>query len=352
MHFESPLAFLLLLLIPVLIYIKYSRHGNGSIRFSSLGNARKATKSFRQKIIMLPDIVRIAALILLITALARPQTGREQIREVSKGIAIEMVVDRSSSMGAEQDYKGERLNRLEVVKRVFEEFVMGGSDDLDGRPNDLIGMIVFARYADTVCPLTLAHGALPAFLKSVNLVKAGGEEDGTAIGDAIALAAARLKKAEDSLKQQKNDADRYEIKSKIIILLSDGENNSGKRTPEQAAEMAGEWGIKIYSIAIGGGEAVRSIQTPFGTYKIPSMQRVDTATLRMAAEKTGGFFREADNAESLIDIYKEIDSMEKSEIESIRFVDYRESFFWPALAGFILIIFEIILRNTIFRRIP
>ena len=351
MHFESPMAFLLLLILPVLIYVKFFRTKRGSIRFSSVGNAARATRSFRQRFIRLPDIIRIAALIILITALARPQTGREQIREVSKGVAIEMVVDRSSSMSQELEYKGENLTRLEVVKKVFEKFVLGGSDDLDGRPNDLIGMIVFARYPDTICPLTLAHGALPAFLKNVNLVQTR-EEDGTAIGDALALAAARLKTAEKSLKEQKEGTDKYQIKSKVIVLLSDGENNFGKRTPMQAAELAKEWGIKIYAIAIGGGEAVTSIQTPFGTYKVPSRQRVDTSSLKAIADKTGGFFREADNAEALIDIYKEIDAMEKSEIESIRFVDYRESFLWLALAGFILIICEVISRNTFFRRIP
>lgn len=351
MHFESPLAFLLLLILPILIYVNFFRIKRGSIRFSSIGNAAKASKSFRQKLIRLPDIIRIISFILLITALARPQTGREQIREVSKGVAIEMVVDRSSSMGAEQEYKGENLNRLEVVKRVFENFVLGGSNNLDGRPNDLIGMIVFARYPDTICPLTLAHGALPAFLKNVNIVQTR-DEDGTAIGDALALAAARLKKAEESLMEQKEGVKNYEIKSKVIVLLSDGENNFGKRTPLQAAELAREWGIKIYAIAIGGGEAVTSIQTPFGTYKVPSRQRVDTSTLKTIAQKTGGFFREANNTEALIDIYKEIDAMEKSEIESIRFVDYRESFLWIAVAGFLLIVFEVILRNTVFRRIP
>lgn len=351
MHFESPMAFLLLLILPVLIYFKFFRTKRGSIRFSSVGNAARATRSFRQKLIRLPDIIRIVALILLITALARPQTGREEIKEVSKGVAIEMVVDRSSSMSQELEYKGENLNRLEVVKRVFEEFALGGSDDLDGRPNDLIGMVVFARYPDTICPLTLAHGALPAFLKNVNLVQTR-EEDGTAIGDALALAAARLKTAENSLKEQKEGTDKYQIKSKVIVLLSDGENNFGKRTPMQAAELTKEWGIKIYAIAIGGGEAVTSIQTPFGTYKVPSRQRVDTSALKAIADKTGGFFREADNAEALIDIYKEIDTMEKSEIESIRFVDYRESFLWLAVAGFLLILCEVILRNTVFRRIP
>jgi Ca-activated chloride channel family protein len=350
MHFESPMAFLLLLLLPLLIYVKIFRTRRGSIRFSSVGTAAKTSKSLKQRLIRLPDLIRIIALILLIFALARPQTGMEQVREVSKGVAIEMVVDRSSSMGQELEYRGKNLNRLETVKRVIEEFVLGGRDDLPGRSNDLIGMIVFARYPDTICPLTLAHGALPAFLKNVNLVQTR-PEDGTAIGDALALAAARLKKAEETLDKQNEGANKYEIKSKVIVLLSDGENNMGRRTPIQAAELAKEWGIKIYTIAISG-EAVTTVQTPFGSYKVPSRQRVDTSTLRAIAEKTGGFFREADNAEALVDIYKEIDSMEKSEIESIRFVDYKESFLWLAVAGFLLIIFEVILRNTVFRRIP
>jgi Ca-activated chloride channel homolog len=351
MHFESPYAFLLLILIPVLIYMQFMRNRGGAVRFSSVGNAVKASRSIKVRLIRLPDIMRILALILIIIALARPQTGRERIREVSKGIAIEMVVDRSSSMNAELEYRGENVNRLEAVKRVFREFVLGGKSGLMGRPNDLIGMIVFARYPDTVCPLTLAHDALPAFLKSVNLVQTK-EEDGTAIGDAIALAAARLKKAEETLKQEKAGSGKYEIKSKVIVVLSDGENNYGKRSPSEAAALAKEWGIKIYAVAISGGESVTSIQTPFGSYKIPLRERIDTTELRVAAEKTGGLFREAQNADALIDIYKEIDSMEKSEIESVRYVDYKESFIWPAIAGFLVLLCEVLLRNTLFRRIP
>jgi Ca-activated chloride channel family protein len=351
MHFESPLAFLLLLLIPLLIWFKHFRIKGGAIRFSTVGNAAKAGKSFRQRWLWLPAFMRIMALILLIVALARPQTGREQIREISKGVAIEMVVDRSSSMGAELEYEGEQMNRLEVVKRVFKEFVIGGNKNLPGRPNDLIGMINFARYPDTVCPLTLAHGALPAFLKNVKLAQTRAE-DGTAIGDALALAAARLKTAEESLKKQQNKADTYEIKSKVIVLLSDGENNCGKRTPDEAAALASKWDIKVYTIAIGGGEAVTSIKTPFGVYKLPSRQRVDTKTLEALAEKTGGFFRKAEDGESLREIYEEIDKMEKTEIESVRFIDYKESFLVFVLAGLILIGFEILLNNTLFRKIP
>lgn len=351
MHFESPWAFLSLLVIPILIGFRYVRIKSGSIRFPTVENAARAGKSFRQKLLGLPVFIRIIAIVLLIIALARPQTGREQIREISKGVAIEMVVDRSSSMGAELAYEGKQMTRLEVVKNVFKKFVIGSGKDLSGRPNDLIGMINFARYPDTVCPLTLAHGALPAFLKNVKLVQTR-EEDGTAIGDALALAAARLKTAEESLKKQLDTSDTYEIKSKIIVLLSDGENNCGKRTPMQAAEIAAKWGIKVYTIAIGGGEAVTSIRTPFGVYKVPSRQRVDTKTLEAIAEKTGGFFRKAEDAESLLEIYEEIDKMEKSEVESIRFVDYKESFLGFALAALLLIACEIVLSSTLFRKIP
>jgi Ca-activated chloride channel family protein len=244
------------------------------------------------------------------------------------------------------------MSRLEVVKKIFQAFVMGDGRDLAGRPNDLIGMISFARYPDTICPLTLAHGALPPFLDSVKLAQTR-TEDGTTIGDALALAAARLKTVDETLSQQRgSDKKSYKIESKIIILLSDGENNSGKRDPIQAAELAKKWGIKIYTIAIGSGEVVTSIKTPFGEYKVPVRQQVDTAALKTVAEKTGGLFRKADNAKALLEIYKEIDKLEKSEIESIRFIDYKESFIYFALAGLIIIGCEIILSATFFRKIP
>jgi Ca-activated chloride channel family protein len=352
MHFESPWAFLLLILIGLLPVAQKMIKGKGSIRFPSTGNAASAGRSWRQRFAVLPLVLRVLALVCLVVALARPQTGREQIRDISKGIAIEMVVDRSGSMGAEMEYKGERKNRLDVVKEVFREFVLGNGRDLPGRPNDLIGMIAFARYADTICPLTLAHGALPPFLKGMKLVERR-EEDGTAIGDGLALSAARLKTAEQRLdKAHKEKKGGYEIKSKVVILLSDGENNCGKHDPLQAAELAKKWGIRVYTIAIGGGQAVTSIRTPFGIYKIPLEQRVDTGVMKKIAQKTGGFFRKAEDAGSLRDIYEEIGKMEKSEIESIRFVDYRESFPLFALAGVLLLGCEILLNATLFRKIP
>lgn len=352
MHFETPWSFLLLLLIPFLLWFKKKGGKGSAIRFSSTSNAAKAGRSLRQKLSFLPLVLRTLALIFLIIALARPQTGTEEIREVSQGIAIEMVLDRSGSMGAEMEYGGNRMNRLEVVKQVFREFALGNGSDLPGRPNDLIGMISFARYPDTICPLTLAHGALSPFLESVKLVKTR-EEDGTAIGDALALAAARLKNAHESLEKQRQDSTKvYKIKSKAIILLSDGENNSGKRDPLQAAELAKRWGIKVYTIAIGGGEAITSRRGLFGIFKVLQGPGVDTDTLEKIAEKTGGFFRKAEDAKSLREIYEEIDKMEKSEIESIRFVDYKEAFLVFAILSLAFLSMEIILHATLFRKIP
>jgi Ca-activated chloride channel homolog len=352
MRFDSPWAFLLLLIIPVLVWLSLRGKRPGSIRFSTINNATRAGRSLRQRLSILLLILRVAALVLLTVALARPQKGMERIRDVNKGIAIEMLVDRSGSMRAEMEYKDARMTRLDVVKRVFEEFVLGNKDDLPGRPNDLIGMIAFARYPDTICPLTLAHGALPRFLENVKLVTRR-SEDGTSIGDAIALAAARLKTAEETLAQQQKDTGKdYEIKSKIIILLTDGENNSGKRHPLQAAELAKEWGIKIYTIGVGGGDSVTTIQTALGSYKVPMGRGVDDRTLREVAKSTGGIYREADSAESLAAVYKEIDELERSEIDSIRYVDYKEKFVLFALAALCLAVLEIGLSCTVFRRIP
>ena len=352
MHFGSPWAFLLLLLIPIFLWLRRVVAGRGTLRFSTVKNAARAGKSIRQTLAPLTTVLQIVAVICLIVALARPQTGREKVHDISKGIAIEMVLDRSGSMAAEMEYKARNMNRLEVVKQVFKDFAIGDGDDLAGRPNDLIGMISFARYPDTICPLTLAHGALPQFLKSVKLVQSR-DEDGTNIGDALALAAARLQTADETLAGQNPKVKKaYKIKSKVIIILSDGENNCGKRNPLQAAELAKKWDIKVYTIAIGGGEAVRSIRTPFGVYKVPLNQPVDTSALKAIAQTTGGFFRKADDAQSLRAIYEEIDKMEKSEVESVRFVDYRESFIPFAMAAVGLMLVAILLSNTVFRKIP
>lgn len=352
MRFETPFAFLLLFAIPVVLYL-HGRRGRGTaLRFSSTKNAVRAGTSLRQRLAIAPIVLRVVALVLLTLALARPQQGLERVRDASKGIAIEMVVDRSGSMAAEMVYEGERLNRLEVVKRVFHEFVRGNGKELDGRPNDLIGLVSFARYADTICPLTLGHDALNRLLENTQLVQRR-NEDGTAIGDAISLAAARLKTAEQNLADQAtNPGADYEIKSKVVILLTDGQHNAGEMTPGEAAALAAEWGIKIYTIGVGGGESTTKIQTPFGAYLVPTGSDLDERTLQGIAEATGGVYRRAEDAESLRAIYAEIDELERTEIESVRYMDYRELFMPLVLAALLTLIAEIILLNTWFRRVP
>jgi Ca-activated chloride channel family protein len=235
-----------------------------------------------------------------------------------------------------------------VVKAVFEDFVIGG-DGLPGRPNDLVGMIHFARYPDTVCPLTLSHGTLQELIRSVALVEQRAE-DGTAIGDAVALAAARLRTAEETLAAKTGEsAAEYEIKSKIIILLTDGENNAGERTVADAGKLAAEWGIKVYAIGVGED---RGLKTPFGVFNVPKSPGIDDASLRRLAEGSGGIYRLAIDSQSLLDVYKEIDELEKSEIEAMRYLDYRELFLPFALAAFGLLLLEGVLRTTVLRSIP
>ncbi len=359
MTFETPWAFLLLLILPVIIYRYVSRSSlglrPGMLLFSSTRLAVGAGTSLRSRLLHLPFILRLMTLILLIIALARPLAGMEKIYDISRGVAIEVVLDRSSSMNAEMIFAGEQLNRLEVAKRVLLEFVQGNKGDLGGRPNDLIGLITFARYADTACPLTLAHGALASFVEPIELVNRK-TEDGTAIGDALALAAARLQKAEATIRRQALVAGTgepaYEIKSKIIILLTDGEQNAGRRTPQEAAELAKKWGIKIYTIGIGGQESLLRVPTLFGTQVIQRGPGIDKQTLSALAQATGGIFRMAEDGDALRAVYTEIDSLEKSEIESIRYMDYTERFTPFALAGLIMLALEILLRTTYFRRIP
>ena len=359
MTFATPWAFLLLLILPIIIYRYFSSSSagmrSGNVLFPTILHASEAGTSLRKKLLHLPFILRLLALVLLIFALARPMEGMEKIYDINKGVAIEVVIDRSSSMKAEMEFAGETMNRLEVAKKVFLEFVQGNKGSLAGRPNDMIGLITFARYADTACPLTLAHDALSSFVMPIKLVKRR-EEDGTAIGDGLALAAARLQKAEQTLLQQNNTGDiresSYEIKSKIIILLTDGEQNAGRRTPREAAEMAKKWGIKIYAIGIGAEDSLLKIPSLFGARIMQRGSGVDKQTLSQLAETTSGLFRMAEDGDALRSIYEEIDTLEKSEIESVRYVDYKEQFSLFALAGLILLTLETILLNTWFRRVP
>ncbi|MBT3287761.1 MAG: VWA domain-containing protein [Victivallales bacterium] len=355
--FESPYALLLLLLLPLLVWRRLRRRQRrAAIGFSSIAHALRSGTSWRQVFVGLPYLLRLAALALLIVALARPQQGTNQVRDASKGVAIEMVVDRSGSMGKEMEFEGSTMNRLEVVKNVFRQFVEGDEKALAGRPNDLIGMVAFALYPDTMCPLTLGHGALTHFLDTVRLVPERSPENRTAIGDALALAGARLETAEDTMAKQTGEAEgSYEIQSKVIILLTDGQNNAGEKTPQDVVPLLKEWKVKVYAIGIGDDNSIQRQETALGVFLMATRNRgpsINMDVLEDLASETGGKAFLATDGASLRRIYEEIDQLERSEIRSIRFVDYREVFPIFALVALALLALEVILNCTAFRKIP
>lgn len=364
MNLYSPWALLLFLILPALVYLMLRKKRTAAVRFPSLGDMKKGPVSWRLRSRGVLTVARMACLALLIVGLARPRDKTVLSETSTEGVAIEAVVDCSGSMSTEMDYYGQKLNRLEVVKKVLSDFVSGDKKGLTGRGSDLIGLVTFARYADTKCPLVLSHDVLLQFLKKTQIVKIR-TEDGTAIGDAIALSAARLEKAETEIQQRKarlglageTDSDDQEqagfkIKSKAIILLTDGRHNVGRYDPLQAAELAKEWGIKIYTIGIGSAQAYATVQTLMGTFKMPTHQELDEELLKALAEKTGAFYSRADYAEKLHEIVKRIDELEKTEVKAIQYAQYSEDFGPWALAALALLALEMLGRCTIFRKIP
>jgi Ca-activated chloride channel family protein len=316
--FYSPWYFLLLLLVPFVAWRLFAKRNKPSVRFSSVGLAKQIQPTLRQRLMWLPAALTLGAILFLILAIARPREGREQTVTDSEGIAIEMVVDRSGSMQA-MDFQvdGDHVDRLTAIKNVAGKFVSGG-DRLDGRFSDLVGLITFAGYADGETPPTLDHAFLVSQLNNTQIVS-NRSEDGTAIGDAISLAVEKLN-ALDERQQEK-------VKSKVIILLTDGENNAGSLEPVQAAELAETMGIKVYTIGVGTkGQAPVPVTDGFtGRKTIQWMPvNIDEATLTKVAEITGGKYFRATDTDSLEKIYGEIDELEKTKVEAQHFVDYRE----------------------------
>ncbi len=315
--FHSPWYFLALLVVPVIAWRLFAPKHRSAVRFSSLKLAKQIRPTLRQRLIWLPSALTLAAIVFLVLGLARPREGREQTIAESEGIAIEMVVDRSGSMQA-MDFQvnGEHVDRLTAIKKVAGDFVTG-DQELDGRFSDLVGLITFAGYADGETPLTLDHSFLVSQLNSARIVT-NRSEDGTAIGDAISLAVEKLN-ALDARQKQK-------VKSKVIILLTDGENNAGQLEPIQAAELAQTMGIKVYTIGVGTkGQAPVPVTDALGRKSLQWMQvNIDEATLEKVASITGGKYFRATDTDSLANIYAEIDQLEKTNVEAQHFVDYRE----------------------------
>jgi len=363
MEWYSPWALLLLLALPLLGYVMLRQRRGAAVKFPSLVDLRNCPVSWRLRLRPLLVVARLLCLALLILALARPRQGTVLSEVSTEGVAIEAVVDRSGSMQAEMDFYGEKLNRLEVVKRVLQDFVEGDKKGFGGRAGDLIGLVTFARYADTVCPLVLSHGVLTEFLKQTQIVNIR-SEDGTAIGDAIALGAARLRKAEEEMQRRNarlglgdettapSDRPGFTIKSKVLVLLTDGRSNAGRYNPLDAAKLAKQWGIRIYTIGIGSDQAYTTIQTPLGNYRMPVEQDLDEDLLQAIAGQTGGFYSRADDAQSLRTIVKRINEMEKTDVKSVQYMQYAERFGLWTLPALILLALEILAGCTIFRKIP
>lgn len=360
--FFSPWYFLLLLLLPVIGWRLWSSSRISSVPFSSTLFAMGLRPTWRQRLAWLPAALTVGAIAVTVVALARPREGREQTVVDSEGIAIEMVVDLSGSMQAlDFQINGKHVDRLTAIKNVAGRFVQGDEptkkkekENLIGRTSDLVGLITFARYADAVLPPTLDHAFVMAQLNHQQIVTRR-SDDGTAIGDAISLAVEKLNRL-DNKKQDK-------VKSKVMILLTDGENNAGDFDPVQAAELAKTMGIKIYTIGVGTrGSAPVPVQNPYtGRQEIQWVDvSIDEDTLQKIASATGGKYFRATDTETLDSIYREIDQLEKTKVESRHFVDYRELAIQSANVGgwklpsLVLIALgmlsaRLVLTNTLFR---
>jgi Ca-activated chloride channel family protein len=324
--FESPGFLYLLAVIPLMIafYVLKQQKANASLRLPGIKPFLGSVKTFRHYLRHLLFAARAAAVALLIIVLARPQ-DTESFQNIStEGIDIVLALDISGSMLA-RDF---RPDRLEASKNVATEFI-------SGRPYDRIGLVVFSGESFTQCPITTDHAVLINLLREI---QSGMIEDGTAIGMGLATAVNRIKDSE--------------AKSKVIILLTDGVNNRGDIAPATAAGIAKTFGIRVYTIGVGTqGVAPYPVKTPFGIQYQDMQVEIDEAILREIAMNTGGkYFRATDN-NKLLQVYNEIDKLEKSKIDVRQFNRKEENYLVPALIAFALLIFEMLIRNTIFKNL-
>ena len=318
--------FLLFLLLPMIgWYIWKLRKSQASLQLSSSSGFEKMPVSPKVYLRHFPFILRIIALAFLIIALARPQSTDSWRSSTTEGIDIMLVIDVSTSMLAE-DLKP---NRLEAAKEVASSFI-------SGRPNDNIGLVVFAGESFTQCPLTTNQTVLLNLLKDV---KCGIIEDGTAIGHGLATAVVRLKDSQAI--------------SKVVILLTDGSNNRGEITPVTAAEIARSFGIRVYTVAIGTkGTAPYPFQTPSGIRYQNIPVEIDEGTLTQIAQISGGQYFRATNNKTLKAIYEEIDQMEKTKISVQEYSKKQEEYLIFAMFGLLAFLLELLLRYTVLKNIP
>lgn len=323
--------FLLVLLIPYLIwYLLYRKKSEPTIQMSDTFAYQYAPASLRQKLVWLPDLLRIITFVMVVMVLARPQTHNSWGKKTSEGIDIMLAMDVSTSMLA-QDLKP---NRIEAAKSVAAEFI-------SGRPDDNIGLTIFAGESFTQCPMTTDHTSLLNLLQNVrtDIAEKGLIEDGTAIGMGLANAVGRLKDSK--------------TKSKVVILLTDGSNNMGDISPLTAAQIAKSLGIRVYTIAVGSKTVAPYPMQVGGTVQYVNVRAdVDTGTLTKIAQTADGHFYRATNTAELKQIYKDIDKLEKSKMEIKRFSKRYEAYQPFAIVAVLSLLLEILLRITWFRRIP
>ena len=323
--------FLLLFIIPYLIwYVMYRKKSEPTLRMSDTFAFNYAPKSWRVRLMPLQLLLRIVTFTLIVIVMARPQTSNSWKNKSVEGIDIMLAIDVSTSMLAE-DLKP---NRIEAAKAVASEFIIG-------RPNDNIGLSIFAGEAFTQCPMTTDHASLLNLLQNVrtDIAARGLISDGTAIGMGLANAVTRLKGSK--------------AKSKVVILLTDGSNNMGDISPMTAAEIAQSLGIRVYTIGVGTNKVAPYPMPVAGGVQYVNMPvEIDTKMLADIAAATEGDFYRATNTAELKNIYKEIDRLEKSKLNVKKFSKRYEAYQPFALAAAISLLLEILLRITVFRRIP
>lgn len=315
-------------------------HRSGGMMSSAPSRVAAAGASVRTLGLWLPHAMISIALLTLLIALARPQRIIGNTKATRDTIALQLVVDRSGSMDEPVIFDGVRTNRLEAVKRVVERFVEGDGSQLRGRAGDLLGLIVFGSFADTLVPLTQSHEALVESLRRVELPQVERERS-TAIGDALMLAIGRLKASEDAMRAEAED-ESFQLKSKAVVLLTDGENRAGQYSPQQAAALANDWGIKVYIIGIRGGT------TSGGRFFGPT-QQVNDRRMSQVAEHTGGQYWGVDRITDLEEVYAKIDELERSTIEVSESTSYDELYHPYAIGGLIALLSGVFLRETVLR---
>ena len=336
-EFRDPLFLSVGLLAP-LVYWLASRLSS-VVTFSSLGVFRTAPRSLRSRLLRLPAWLLVLATLALAIALAGPRTGDHTTVVKREGIALVLVVDRSGSMHARDFVRGDAsIDRLEALKGVLSQF-LGTDGKGKGRPDDLVGVVAFAGFADSVCPLTLDHRNLAAILDDLEIVTER-NEDGTAIGEGLALAVERLRE--------------HPAKSKVVILLSDGVSNAGDITPTQAAELAAAHDIKVYTVGAGRtGYAAYPVQGRGGRVVLKQAYvELDERTLQQIAERTDGRYFHADDIDSLEEVYAEIDRLERTEISEQRYLQYTEHYAGFVTAALLLMGSAALASQTLLRRLP